>query len=191
MRTTTLGLLAVVWLAVAEPASAGLIPGAVTVTAGAGFYQFKYDVHLPSDYRLKSGDFFTIYDFHGYVAGHNLQPADWTFSTSLLGPNPPKIHPVDSSSELNITWTYHGPDLITPASLGLFQAASSLGPHTGDVEFASQDHRKIDGRPVGNFTIVDGPDPRAPAAPEPASLMLVAAGAPLVGIWMARRRRAR
>lgn len=185
MRTTFWGLLTLAVLC--GRADAGLIPGAVTVVPGSGYYQFKYNVSLPSDYKVKSGDFFTIYDFHGYVAGHDAQPAGWTFSTGMTGPNPPGIAPSDSGGVVNLTWTYSGPDLTTPGSLGVFEAASSFGK-TGDVQFASRDHRMLDGRAVGNYTLTDGPDPTRPSAPEPATLLMIALGLPLVGVWFARGR---
>jgi hypothetical protein len=188
MRTTLWGLLTLA--IVCGQAHAGLIPGAVTVTAGGGYYQFKYNVALPSDYKVKDGDFFTLYDFHGYVAGHNLQPAGWTFSTDMTGPNPPGIAPIDNNAVVNLTWTYHGPDITTPDSIGDFAAGSSFGPNTSDIQFASRDHRMLDGRAVGNYTLTDGPDPRMPAAPEPATLALLALGLPLGGVWFARRRAA-
>jgi hypothetical protein len=187
MRSASLTLLTFAMFA--GHAAAGLIPGGVTVTPGGGYYEFKFDILLPTDYKVKNGDFFTIYDFNGYVAGHNTQPADWTFSRQPLGPNPPHIAPPDLANVINVTWTYHGPDLTAAGSLGVFGAASSLGPHTGDVYFASQDHRAADGRAVGNFTSTDGPDPNSPRAPEPAAIMLIAAGLPFAGFVIARRRR--
>ena len=37
---------------------------------------------------VTTGDYFTIYDFGNFLAGSNLQPVGWTFSSSLLGTTP-------------------------------------------------------------------------------------------------------
>ena len=45
-----------------------------------GNYKWSYEGQLNPAQKVVAGDFFTIYDFNGYVPGTNLQPADWTFS---------------------------------------------------------------------------------------------------------------
>ena len=183
-------LVSVAVLTTPRPVQAGLIPAAVTVTSDGSNFRFSYDIVLPSNYTLKAGDFFTIYDFHGYVASSNTQIGLWTFSTHMLGPNPPKILPTDSATVPNLTWTYNGPPISGMKDLGSFSADSTFGPSTISTDFASQDHSGFGGRTVGNITSTLAPNFEPPSAPEPATAALIAAGIPLVGLAMRRRRRA-
>jgi hypothetical protein len=189
-----LALAAALFLGIAGPAHAGMIPAAVAVTPAGSAFDYSYHVILPSDYAVKNGDFFTVYDFHGFVSGTNVQPAGWTFGSSLLGPNPPHIAPGDDATVPNLTWTYHGADVSGPAELGDFSARSTLGPNLMDVDFASQDHLLAGGRAVGNFTTTSAPDviqnptgdPKQ--TPEPATLAMLGFGLPLALLCRLRRR---
>jgi hypothetical protein len=184
-----LAFVPLVFVAVPERATAGLIPAAVTVTPDGSNFRYQYQILLPSNYKLQAGDFFTIYDFHGYVAAPIAQLPGWTFSTSMLGPNPPHILPTDSPTVINLTWTYHGPNIVGFANIGDFAADSTFGPHMIDTDFASQDHNAAGGQTVGNITFTSAPDPNLPGAPEPDSLAIFAAGLPLVGLAIRSRRR--
>ena len=53
-------------------ARAGLIPVQVSVLPEGGMYRFTYAIVLPTDSVLRPGDYFTIYDFDGYVAGSEM-----------------------------------------------------------------------------------------------------------------------
>jgi hypothetical protein len=181
-------------LAAATPARAGLIPAGVTVSADSGNFRFTYNVLLPSDYKIQSGDYFTIYDFNGLIGGSNQQPAGWTFSSALLGPVPHGVVPTDSSSVPNLTWTYNGPTITGDANLGNFSALSSLsGKIYGD--FASRDHEVNNGRSVSNITTTSIPSPNSDTdnvvshTPEPSSIALLALGVPVMGLWRWRRLR--
>src|SRR5262245_17783928 len=94
-----------------QSAWAGMIPAAVTVTPDGSNFRFTYSIVLPTDYTLKAGDYFTIYDFNGLVEGSNTQPSNWTFSSSMTGPTPPHILPTDSASVPNLSWAYTGPEV--------------------------------------------------------------------------------
>lgn len=194
-------LIALAFLAMAAPANAGMIPAAVSVTPVGPDFTYSYGVILPSDYAVKDGDFFTVYDFHGFTAGSNSEPAGWDFGTSMLGPNPPHISPTDNAAIVNLTWTYHGPTITGPGALGNFSASSTLGPQSMDADFASQDHRLIDGAAVGNFTTTSAPEPLGDGGPdggdggvkqtpEPATLAILGCGLPLLGFVVRLRRRA-
>ena len=51
------------------PAQAGLLPVSVSVQPEAGNFRWTYSVVLPTDMKLQAGNYFTIYDFGGYIAG--------------------------------------------------------------------------------------------------------------------------
>ena len=74
-------------------ARAGLLPVSVTVQPEAGNFRWTYAVVLPTDMKLQAGNYFTIYDFKGYVPGTDSAPAGWTFSASKMGPTPDRLKP--------------------------------------------------------------------------------------------------
>jgi hypothetical protein len=174
-------------LAAVSPTQAGLIPASVTVTPDSSNFRFTYSVVLPSDYKVKDGDYFTIYDFHGLIPGSNAQPAGWTYSTALLGPTPHAVLPTDDPTVPNVTFTYHGSPIVGDAVIGDFSVDSSLnGQVFGD--FASRDHMIINDNSVSNITTTTMPDTNPdgvppPKTPEPASLFLLGLGVPVIGVW--------
>lgn len=108
----------------------------VTPVSGGNF-SWNYSATLTEHENVLRHDFFTIYDFAGYVPGGNTQPAGWTFSAALIGITPGKVTPTDNPNLFNLTWTYTGSTQIGPQSLGIFSAISNTNlPRTG--EFASQ-----------------------------------------------------
>ena len=117
-------------------------------TAAVGGFTWNYSTNVTVDQMVNTGDFFTIYDFGTFNAGSNLQPAGWTFSSSLVGTTPGLTNPTDSPSLLNLTWTYTGTTPINgSAALGNFsviagsnqlkvsdfaaEATRSSGPNVG------------------------------------------------------------
>ena len=91
-------------------AVAGLLPTSVTIyDEGASNFRWQYAIVLPTDSQLKSGDYFTIYDFEGFKAGTNVAPsADWVFTAAKLGPTPPKVNIADNAEVWNLSWMYNG-----------------------------------------------------------------------------------
>ncbi|HYP08614.1 MAG TPA: hypothetical protein VER03_20430, partial [Bryobacteraceae bacterium] len=54
----------------------------------AGQCTYEYEAFLPETHSLKSGDFFTIYDFAGFIEGSQIgAPAMWTGMAHKLGMN--------------------------------------------------------------------------------------------------------
>jgi hypothetical protein len=183
-------------------ASAGLLPTSVTVTPEGDKFRWTYAVVLPTDSQLQTGNYFTIYDFGGFVAGSNTQPDGWSFSSELKGPIPPGVDPKDDPTLPNLHFVYTGPTTtVGQVGLGNFWALSDYDAPT-DSFFTARTNRVSDGRIDTNITSTTVPVPTGPGDPgdpgdpvptvaEPTTVALAALGLPLVGLgrWMRRRRR--
>lgn len=186
-------------------AEAGLLPVSVSIQPEAGNFRWTYSVQLPTDLKLQTGSYFTIYDFGGYVngSGRLLSPYPddtyagyWTFSTSKTGPTPNRLNPQDDPNTDNLTWTYNGPTINGIAkSLGNFVASSQYK----DVQnsFFTGTNFQSDGKTVdSNITetispVGSTPNP-TPGVPEPTTLALAGLGLPLIGAarWYRRKKAA-
>jgi hypothetical protein len=190
LRKTWLAALAFVVLA--AHADAGLLPVASSVNANNnGTYTYTYGVVLTSDSSLKTGDYFTVFDFQGMIASSNIQPAGWNLSVSSAGA-PPGVVVNQDPALPNLTWTYTGSQpLAGQLGLGNFSVISANPEGQTSLTFAGLTHRSLDGQSESNVTITSGPGAGAgaPAVPEPATLALMAIGLPLVGAWRLLRRR--
>jgi hypothetical protein len=116
-----------------------LNPGTPASTAGG--FLWNYGVNVTVDQQVNPGDFFTIYDFGTFNPGSNLQPANWTFSSSNTGINPSLVNPTDNASLANLTWTYNGTTAITGAQLiGQFSVVAATN-QLATGSFAAQGTR--------------------------------------------------
>jgi hypothetical protein len=189
LAASALGCLVI--LAAVNPAQAGLMPVSVTVTPEADNYRWTYAIVLPTDSQLQAGNYFTIYDFAGFVPGSAHMPAGWEFSYGNIGPTPPGVVPTDDPDVPNLHWYYNGATITDgQTGLGNFWAISSYdGPV--DSYFTARTNRTSDGHIDTNITTTTVPVP-GPQVPEPATLAMAGLGLPLVGfgVW-ARRHRAR
>ena len=172
---------------------ADIIPEVQSVVSnGSGNFTWTYQANLTNDEIVKKGNYFTIYDFAGFISGTNFQPADWVFSSAMTGKTPSRVSPIDDSTIPNLTWTYTGKTNIGPgpADLGLFGADSKYGK-TQIGNFAAEAIKYSPGKP-GNGKPVDNVGsvgiPMA-TIPEPSALALLLPGLAPLGLVLRQRAR--
>jgi hypothetical protein len=102
---------------------------ASTPTVNGPNFTWTYDAYASSP--VQSGDFFTIYDIPGYVAGSVSAPSNFTSSALLTGLTPSSVSVPDNASIWNATYQYEGPTIaVAPGSvvnLGTFSFVSTDG----------------------------------------------------------------
>lgn len=178
-------------------AQAGLLPTEVKVFPEAGNYRWQYAIVLPTDMKLQSGNYFTIYDFAGLVEGTVVTPDDalWDVSVQNSGVIPPLLKPTDDPNIPNLVFRYKGP--VIPAGqlgLGNFMATSVFGEDTRkEVSFTAETNRTSDGLRDNNITTTEAPSGTPggppPEVPEPATLLLAGLGLPLLGLARLRKKK--
>ena len=156
MKKALLGIAA---LLASASASASIIPSLVNITAEGSNFRFTYDVYISPTTAITTGDYFTIFDFGGFVPGSNEEPNLYGFSFQFTGPDHVFQNSPDNSSVYNLTWTYTGTTPINfdgPSSanvyLGQFSALSEFSNTTTAVASGDWTHNDgfVRGRPGGN-----------------------------------------
>ena len=187
----TLALLAC--FAAITVARGDIIPTFTGTSPSGNNTAWSYQIDITTNAEVTAGDFFTIYDFGSFVAGSNIQPAGWTFSTSFLGPTPSGVIPPDDPALANLTWTYTGSTIPTTSGIGPFSvsiAGVQLELQTRLSYFAGQATNTTSGNAgsklnnVGRVTV-----PVPVPVPEPATLSLLAVGAGASVLRALRRRK--
>lgn len=180
-------------------------PGAVTcafdMSLMSNVCTYNYTATLHSQTKVTGAadepEFFTIYDFNGYIAGTGTSPADWSFSTAGSGLTPDMINigAKDDPAIPNLTWTYTGSSDITDGrTITGFSAKSFFGPATVTDWYSSQAHKQGDtpGGIVQNVGPVQVPQPpqNEPGdVPEPVTMALLGGGLIAMGLLPRRFRK--
>ena len=163
-KTYFLGLIAIATMMTAR---ADIIPTLASVTPTGSNFTWDYTGIVTTNQTVTTGDYFTIYDFGGYVAGSAVAPVGWTVTVQLLGTTPSDVNPSDDPSLFNLTWKYVGttPIVGNNSLAGDFTAVSTYQDPTRD-NFTAQATRSNGaqaGTKVDNIGMIDVPVPEMSA----------------------------
>jgi hypothetical protein len=192
---TPLGLLAVALaLMSGGMAKADIIPVFNAADPSDNGCVFSYNVEIPSNTKVFKGDYFTIYDFNGYVSGSEFAPADWSITVQNSGIDVPgQVGIFDDPNVENLTFIYTGAvTILGPVNpvggIGAFGAESINCDTRGLGRYAASSHKQNPGQPDNNTLQGNQGYLVTPAAvPEASSLLLLIPG--LVPLGLAIRRR--
>jgi hypothetical protein len=178
-------------LAMGAKAEAGFTITLASVTPSGSEYIYNYTAQISTGDEIRTGDFFRIYDFYGYVPGSISAPAGWTGSTALTNPTPPPnvLVPLgDDPNVTNLIFTYTGTPIIAgPTTILNFIARSQYALGTPEKNYVGR-NTQAGGPTAGQPVDVVG-NVRVPAVPEPASLVSMGLGVIALGFVAARRKR--
>lgn len=159
---------------------------------------YSYAVNLAPGAQLTGADaageqddeFFTIYDFGGYLEGSAAAAPGWSISAAKIGRTPAGVTVADDADRWNVTFLYAGPETLTagssPLYVGTFTLSSTLGPTWQSGVRTAQTTNGQTGLIVPNIGDVQLPgvsdgsggteSQNLAAVPEPATAILLAGG---------------
>ena len=188
-KSFALGLLALASTAYIAHGSVGLQEPLINSTSGGFTWNYTGTV-FPGE-TVTTGSFITIYDFGSFTANSNLQPAGWTFSSSLVGNTPIGTPTVtDNPSIPNLTWTYTGATPINGSlvigNLGTFSVVSNTN-QTRHGEFAAQATSTSQGSIDFTQRDIGVPVPEIPALLPVLSVCGAAIATRIPSLWRRRK----
>jgi len=193
-RASIGALLSAAALLAGNAVKADIIPVFNAATPTAAGCEFSYTVSVSDGSKVNTGDYFTIYDFNGYVAGSEFAPTDWAITTQLVGITPAGQLLADDAAVVNITFEYTGAaTIVGPVNpiggVGAF-GAESIFCIEKNGKYASETHKNNPGQGDHNTLQSNQGIVTTPAAiPEASSLMLLVPGLVPLGIMLRRRAR--
>ncbi len=165
-------------------------PTVTNSVSNPGAFTWTYDVTNDEEIDTAHGtNFFTIYDFAGFIPGSNFQPSGWVFSSSNVGLTPPHITVTDNPAIPNLTWTYTGAEVNGPQDLGNFGADSTIGTQKVG-SFATEAVKNSPGHPADETPVDNVGSVGVPNSviPESSSLLLLLPGLAPLGVLLRKRR---
>ena len=143
-----------------------IIPTLDSVTQDGTNFSWNYTANVTIDQNVEAGDYFTIYYFGNLLPGSNVQPADWSFTSLLIGTTPATVLPEDNPGIFNLTWTYTGTTPISgSAFLGTFSVVSTTNQLRTDffTAHATRNSGPDAGSKIDNIGFVSVPVPEMSA----------------------------
>ena len=172
-----------------QAARSDIIPSFDSAFAFGNNSVWNYTANVVELTEVRTGDFFTIYDFGNFIPGSNSQPIGWALTALPVGITPGQTLPTDNPGVLNLTWTYDGPTITGPMlDIGTFRV-TVVGPVSpiGVSQFASQSTR-ASGADAGTKLQNIGAIPVPVPIPEPGTLILLGLGGAFFARSIFRRR---
>lgn len=200
MNRLLISAIALAGASIASIANASITPVLIGDPVASGdAFAYNYSATLASDEALRTGAFFTLYDFVGFT-GFGATPVNFTATAQLVGITAPKTLPTDSPTIMNVTFTYNGPDVnytgkLSERELGTFTVLGSgstviLGDFTSYAFLNNGPTKGTGVSTVGSNAVgVAGGGGGSPGGivPEPATWAMMLVGMGLVGGSMRRR----